>query len=292
MQLRPTSAGVCVITKEYVKAAYRLIHGREPESEAVLIEHVAHFASVQDLRHGFLSSPEFLSSRTIAGPIYAARVPERYAGNRLAYETRGGLARHNDADAFLLNGGAGNHPRHYFFALAVDQIVKEDVTGDFAELGVYRGASAAILAALARRAGRSLYLLDTFTGFAAADLVGIDAGRGREFSDTSIAAVRELVGGEAVLIDGRFPDTAARLPDDNPFALVHIDCNLYLPFKAALEYFWPRLAAGGFLVMHDYASLRWAGVEAAVDEFFADKAETIVPIPDVFGTAVARKHQR
>ena len=281
-----------MITKEYVRAAYRLIHGREPESETVLTEHVAHFDSVHDLRYDFLGSQEFLSSRSIAGPLYAAKVPERYASNQPAYEARGGLVRHADADLFLLHGGAGNHPRHYFFALAVDQIVKEKVAGDFAELGVYQGATASILAALARRVGRSLYLLDTFAGFAEADLVGIDADRRREFADTSIAAVRDLIGEDSVhFIAGRFPDSAGQIPDGKTFSLVHLDCNLYLPSKGALEYFWLRLAPGGFLVMHDYSSLRWAGVEKAVDEFFADKAEAIVPIPDTFGTAVARKNR-
>ena len=41
--------------------------------------------------------------------------------------------------------------------------------------------------------------------------------------------------------------------------------------------------------MHDYMTLHWEGVERAVDEFFADKPESIIPIPDMGGTVVARK---
>ncbi len=41
--------------------------------------------------------------------------------------------------------------------------------------------------------------------------------------------------------------------------------------------------------MHDYTSLYWEGVEKAVDEFFANKDELVIPIPDMSGTVVVRK---
>ncbi len=42
-------------------------------------------------------------------------------------------------------------------------------------------------------------------------------------------------------------------------------------------------------MMHDYMSMYWNGVERAVDDFFADKQEAIVPVPDKSGTVVIRK---
>lgn len=129
------------------------------------------------------------------------------------------------------------------------------MAGDFAELGVYRGATASILAARALSGGRAIYLFDTFDGFAAGDLVGLDIGRGRAFSDTSEEAVRELIGEEAVrFVKGHFPESTAQVPDDKTFSLVQIDCKLYTSYRPALDYFWPCLASGGFLVMHDYRS--------------------------------------
>jgi O-methyltransferase len=47
---------------------------------------------------------------------------------------------------------------------------------------------------------------------------------------------------------------------------------------------------GGFLIIHDYMSLYWDGVEKAINEFFADKPERFIPIPDKSGTIVIRKH--
>ena len=133
-------------------------------------------------------------------------------------------------------------------------------------------------------------MLDTFEGFPPADLTGIDADKPMAFQDTSIEAVRALVGDDQVhFIKGYFPDSAAELPDDARYALVHIDCDLYAPVKSALSYFYPRPVPGGFLVVHDYSSLHWNGAERAVDEFFADLSEFVVPITDSAGSVVVRK---
>ena len=72
------------------------------------------------------------------------------------------------------------------------------------------------------------------------------------------------------------------------FCLVHIDCDLYAPFAAALQYFYPKLTPGAFMAMHD-KNIFWGGAEKAIDEFFADKREKLIPIPDKSCTAVIRK---
>ncbi len=43
------------------------------------------------------------------------------------------------------------------------------------------------------------------------------------------------------------------------------------------------------MIVHDYTSLAWDGAESAVDEFFADKPESVVGLPDGAGSAVIRK---
>jgi hypothetical protein len=49
------------------------------------------------------------------------------------------------------------------------------------------------------------------------------------------------------------------------------------------------LVPGGYLIVHDYASLGWDGAERAVDEFFLDKPEAVIPLTDGCGSAVIRK---
>jgi hypothetical protein len=56
-----------------------------------------------------------------------------------------------------------------------------------------------------------------------------------------------------------------------------------------LSYFYPRMLPGGYIIVHDYASLAWSGAEKAVDEFFADKPEAIIPLTDGGGSVVIRK---
>jgi hypothetical protein len=213
--------------------------------------------------------------------------------NRHLYLAQGGTGRPWDNHDFLhgnaVNNG-GDLSRWYFLHLVCDQILDEGLKGDVAELGVYRGNTAALLASLARRLGRTAYLLDTFAGFSSLDLKGVDANQRIEFADTSVETVRALVGEAAtVFVQGQFPKSAEQIPDGTSFVLVHLDCDLYSPMNAGLSYFYPRIAPGGFIILHDYSSLRWPGVKLAVDEFFADKPEKVIPIPDKSGTVVVRR---
>jgi hypothetical protein len=69
-----------------------------------------------------------------------------------------------------VENNAGDLPRFYALILNVRRILEDNVQGDMAELGVYRGNSAAVLAHYARAAGKTLLLFDTFTGFDRRDL--------------------------------------------------------------------------------------------------------------------------
>ena len=220
-------------------------------------------------------------------------VPQRYSQNIDRYGASGGELRIEQMlQGFSHNspGNRGDLNRFYTLALVFDQIIKEKIYGDVAELGVYKGNTAFMLAGLARQTGATAYLLDTFEGFSEEDLSGVDGNKMMEFADTSLEQVRALVGEANVrFVKGFFPDTSNQIPADARFSLVHIDCDLYQPFRAALHFFYDRLVPGGFLIMHDYSSLHWDGAERAVDEFFADKPESVVPVPDGSGTVIIRK---
>jgi hypothetical protein len=218
-------------------------------------------------------------------------VPHRYFGNYQRYQVLGGLAEiTEDAAAFAGTEPFGDIARFMFFCLAFDQIHKEGIEGDFAELGVYQGSTAALLARHARRLNRCLYLMDTFEGFDRQDLSGLDSGAGAQFADASLDAVRGRVGEEnTVYIKGHFPTTAAQLPENGRYCLVHLDADLYAPILSGLEYFYPRMVPGGFIIIHDYSSLCWPGAERAVDTFFANKPECVIPLPDGAGSAVVRR---
>jgi hypothetical protein len=185
---------------------------------------------------------------------------------------------------------AGDLPRLYALVLNAKQVLNEGIVGDLAELGVYRGNSAAVLAHYAREHGRALSLFDTFEGFDRRDLVGGDAAKHVEFDDTSVENVRELVGDRNVrFIPGRFPASIPTELTDSRFCLVHIDCDLYEPAKAGLEFFYPRLSPGGLMIVHDYANPYWGGMKQALDEFCTGIAERPIIFGDKSGTAMIRK---
>lgn len=185
----------------------------------------------------------------------------------------------------------GDLARLYLLVLNAQQVLREAVPGDFAELGVYKGNSAKVLAEIARREGRHIYLFDTFAGFDPGEAQSLAPELKTEFRDTSLDLVKAFVGEDCVTyVPGKFPESlrSATLPER--FALVHIDCDLYEPMKAGLEYFYPRVVPGGMFVLHDYGSGHWPGIGRAVDEFLADKPEHLVVMPDKSGTAVFRKY--
>ncbi|WP_184852978.1 TylF/MycF/NovP-related O-methyltransferase [Paraburkholderia tropica] len=213
--------------------------------------------------------------------------PQKYTDNIAKYLARGGIL---DLDADIDRFSHNDRIRFYAFCMVVDQISKEGILGDFAELGVHRGHSARFLASIARRLGRKTFLLDTFEGFHKGDLGENERALAGAFANTTLDAVRRLVGEEETLyIKGRFPETAGQFPDDVSFALAHIDCDLGEPMMAGLQYFYPRMTPGGFIIMHDYNSLYWDGAEKAIDDFFADKPESVIPLPDMCGSVVVRK---
>jgi hypothetical protein len=224
---------------------------------------------------------------------FLASIPARYVTNASESIRRSGWTSFKETTDFIRGNAANNGgdlARFYLFNLIFEQIIKERLEGDLAELGVYKGNTAALLARFGRAAGKTTYLFDTFQGFSENDMRGVDAGRKLEFSDTSLEAVRSFVGTERVnYVVGHFPDSTSSISSEPSFSLAHLDCDLYAPMKAALDYFYPRVVPGGFFVIHDYGSLHWDGAEKAVDEFLSGRRERLVPIPDKGGTVVFRK---
>ncbi len=186
---------------------------------------------------------------------------------------------------------AGDLPRLYSLVLNIKQVLEEGIPGDLAELGVYRGHSAAVLASFARTYQRELYLFDTFAGFDRRDFDRDEARKATDpYSATSIEAVRALVGDRSVTcIPGRFPESLPPGFAAKSFAVVHLDCDLYEPTRAGLAFFYPRLAPGGLLIAHDYGGLYWDGVKRALDEFAREIPERPIIWPDKSGTAAFRK---
>jgi hypothetical protein len=185
----------------------------------------------------------------------------------------------------------GDAARFVGFLLNLRQLESEGIEGDFAELGVWKGNSAAVLASFSTLSNRKLYLFDTFAGFDSRDMIDEDRPKNGDFADTSIEYVKATIGSNSrtVFLPGYFPDSISTEVQESKFALVHIDCDLYSPMKAALDFFYPRLNKGGMLILHDYSSGNWSGATRAIDEFRTATGEYVSLWPDKSGTAMIRK---
>jgi hypothetical protein len=135
------------------------------------------------------------------------------------------------------------------------------LSGDMAELGVYRGGSARVICAACPH--KLLHLFDTFAGLPADDddLQGFH--RQGQFA-AELGEVQSYLAGLKVTYHvGTFPNMP--LPDAR-FSLIHLDADLYQSTTAALAYFWPRMVRGGALVLDDYRWHHCPGVARAVEE--------------------------
>jgi len=182
--------------------------------------------------------------------------------------------------------------RYETIALAIETIRREAIPGAMAEVGVWRGTLSRFLHQCAPE--RKLYLFDTFSGFPSESVGALDLqnkGDQGRFRDTSVGLVKKSVGeSENVIFRvGVFPDSAIGL-EGEAFSFVMLDLDIFKPTVAALEFFYPRLSAGGYLFIHDFNSPESnSAMRRAVIPFLSDKPEKLVELPDEWGSAVMRK---
>jgi len=163
--------------------------------------------------------------------------------------------------------------------------------GDVAECGVWQGSTVLPIGLfLRRRAPRKrLVGFDSFQGLNATVSRDVSMGGGDDdrkrvggFSNTSYEAVNQRVrefglSDSVTLAPGYFQDTLAGYGDWR-FCFVHLDCVIYESYRTCLEFFYPRLVRGGLILLDEYNDPPWPGCTLAVDEFLADKPESLIEV--------------
>jgi O-methyltransferase len=162
--------------------------------------------------------------------------------------------------------------------------------GDYLECGVGLGGSAAVIGAT-KPQHSTLHLYDTFgmipppgdndpaesmaryeeIASGASEGIGGDQYYGYVTDlEGQVRQTLERFGVEAVSHPGVFEETL----EPGPVAFAHIDCDWYDSVRVCLERIYPRLVAGGQVVIDDYYD--WGGARRAVDEFLAREPLTKV----------------
>ncbi|MDR3345010.1 MAG: TylF/MycF family methyltransferase [Oscillospiraceae bacterium] len=188
----------------------------------------------------------------------------------------------------------GDYVRNAALELAAREIAQLNIDGAVAELGVYRGDFAKLINAAFPE--RKLYLFDTFDGFderQAEHEAAVNLSSGAEdFSDTGVEIVLRKMKSKAncVVRKGLFPQSAEGV--DELFVFVSIDCDFYQPIYDGLCFFYPRLADGGTIFVHDYNSAAYLGAKQAVRQFARETGIAYFPLPDMNGSVVIIKGKR
>ena len=170
------------------------------------------------------------------------------------------------------------------------QLVKatQNVPGDLAEVGVYKGGTALLLAeAIPSWDQSKVHLFDTFSGMPSTALPGVDIHKAGDFHDTSVKDVEAFLAGNQSgserfrIYPGFFPESANRsgLPDLLEFSFVHVDVDIYQSVLDCCKWFYPKLSKGGIMVFDDYGFPSCPGAKKAVDEYFVGKPSSPVYLP-------------
>ena len=157
------------------------------------------------------------------------------------------------------------------------------VEGDVVECGCWHGHSTTAISRLLKANGfrGRFHVFDSFEG-GLSDFTEKDESSFKLSASEKTAMIETFksdydfvksVTAEFGFVDlhrGWIPDVFQTF-ERRPIKFLHVDVDMYLPTKAALEFFWDSLVPGGCIVVDDYNHGVFEGATRAVDEFMADK---------------------
>jgi O-methyltransferase len=174
-------------------------------------------------------------------------------------------------DRFGERGGFNTHRR---WTLAQLLKLAKDVPGDTAECGVFLGASSWLIASGLKRRH---HMFDSFEGISEPGANDGDYWTLGTFAVQEQQVADNLKPFPVKLHKGWIPDRFGEV-SNREFAFVHIDVDLYQPTRDSIEFFYPRLSKGAVMLCDDFGFSSCPGATKAMDEFLADKPETIIAL--------------
>jgi O-methyltransferase len=183
--------------------------------------------------------------------------------------------------------------RCYALYNAVNYIIKNNIPGDFAECGVWRGGSSMLIAyALLQRGvtDRKIILYDTFEGMTKPgendgsfeksewERNKIDEQTNKWCLASKEETQKNMYGTgypteNIELVKGRVEDTIP-MHSRSQIALLRLDTDWYASTKHELVHLFPLLEKKGVLIIDDYGA--WQGAKKAVDDYFAGSDYTFL----------------
>ena len=159
----------------------------------------------------------------------------------------------------------------------VEQVLADDVPGDFVETGIWRGGTSMFMRAMLKAydvTDRVVYAADSFAGLPAPDAERYPLDEGSDLHSFDFLAVPRvtvennfrrfgLMDRQVKFVEGWFRDTMPTLAG-HTWSLIRMDGDLYESTITVLENLYPGLSPGGFVIVDDYG-LR--ACRRAVDDY-------------------------
>lgn len=156
------------------------------------------------------------------------------------------------------------------------------VSGDFVELGCYKGDTSLMLAEILQGTGKNLWIYDSFEGLPEKSFLD-ESEMGRDFQKGVLAVSKKEVKNRFLRANLPVPKikkawfnelTGVDLPREIAFSF--LDGDLYESIRDSLNLIEGRMAFGSRIIVHDYNNEALPGVARAVDEWLKDKKYNMV----------------
>ena len=158
----------------------------------------------------------------------------------------------------------------------VESVLQDNVPGDLIETGVCGGGASHLMRAILKAYGvkdRKVWVADSFEGLPPPS-PAVHADKGDFLHKIDILAVSldevrrnfekyGLLDDQVEFLKGWFKDTLPTAPIQR-LALMRLDGDMYQSTMDALTNLYPKLSAGGYVIIDDYA---WKACRQAVTEF-------------------------
>ena len=176
--------------------------------------------------------------------------------------------------------------------MCIEDILLNNVPGDFAETGVWRGGTTIFMRALLKLynvTNRTVWAADSYEGMPipASSTDGHDF-HSLEYLSVSLEQVKknfakfDLLDDQVQFIKGWFSDTLPKSPIKS-LALLRLDGDMYSSTMDSLNNLYRKVSPGGYVIVDDYHS--WESCKRAVTDFI-NSNRIDVDIKEIDGSAV------
>ncbi|MCQ7582432.1 TylF/MycF family methyltransferase [Salmonella enterica] len=184
--------------------------------------------------------------------------------------------------------------RYYAYFFAMEQVERRDIEGGFVFAGLEDAALLEMLRAQCPERhitvvaplepGEVSIIRENCQGEVSADPVTVDF-----VPEDEARRILPDGDGHSLVLKGPVASLIGKV--QGPVALALIDCVEYDAVLEALKRLYPLMPEGAIIIVHSY-NHTWEGVRRAVDDFLASVSESLVPLPDMYGSvaiAIGRK---